>query len=103
MKKLIITLLICFAILTWLSFRIYAAVGAHSVSLTWSDSDGTVVSYNIYRGNQTGVCLGTPTPYANSATKSYTDTAVVSGTTYVYAVSALNGTGGESACSSEAQ
>lgn len=86
-----------------LSIAAWATVGQHSILLSWSESDGTVVKYNIYRGNATGVCNGSPTPYATSTTKSYTDTAVVNGTTYVYAVSALNSAGGESACSAEAQ
>lgn len=78
--------------------------GSHSVSLTWVDADTSVVSYNIYKGTATGVCSGTPTPYATGVTaKSYTDASVVAGTTYFYAVSALNGQGGESACSAEAQ
>lgn len=77
--------------------------GKHSVSLTWVDSDASVVGYNIYRGLATGVCSGTPTPYASSTSKSYVDASVTAGTTYFYAVSAVNGTGSESACSAEAQ
>lgn len=77
--------------------------GQHSVSLSWQDSDQTVVSYNIYRGNAPGVCSGTPTPFASSTSKAFVDSSVTAGTEYVYAVSAVNSTGGESACSIEAQ
>lgn len=77
--------------------------GQHSVSLNWQDSDGTIVSYNVYRGTAPGVCSGTPTPYATSASKSYVDSSVTAGTQYTYAVSGVNAAGGESACSAEAQ
>lgn len=75
--------------------------GKHSVVLTWSETT-TGVTFNVYRGTTTGVCSGTPTPYATGITAlTFTDTTVVEGTTYVYAVSAVKG--GESACSNEAQ
>jgi fibronectin type 3 domain-containing protein len=75
--------------------------GKHTVVLTWSEST-TGVTFNVYRGTSSGVCSGTPTPYATGVTLlTYTDTSVVEGTTYFYAVSAVKG--GESACSSEAQ
>lgn len=77
--------------------------GQHNVSLSWQDSDGTIVSYNVYRGTAPGVCSGTPTPYATSASKSYVDSSVTAGTQYTYAVSGVNAAGGESACSAEAQ
>lgn len=91
-------------ILLLLSAVAWAAPGSHSVALTWADGDGTVVSYNVYRGTATGVCSGSPTPFAKGIVlKSYTDSSVTAGTTYFYAVSALNSAGGESACSAEAQ
>lgn len=95
MKRLILLLLLS-------TLALANTPGQHSVSLTWSETDTTVVSYNVYRGTATGVCSGTPTPYTSSTVKSYTDTAVTQGTTYVYAVSALNSAGVESACSPEA-
>jgi fibronectin type 3 domain-containing protein len=77
--------------------------GQHQVVLTWTASTTPSVTYNVYRGIATGVCSGTPTPYAtNISPTTYTDTSVTLGTTYFYAVSAV-GSGGESACSSEAQ
>jgi hypothetical protein len=73
---------------------------AHSVALSWNASTGAT-SYDVYRGTATGVCSGTPTPYATAATTAYTDASVTAGTTYVYAVSAVN-SAGQSACSTEA-
>ena len=67
------------------------------VNLTWSTSAGAT-SYNVKRAYSSGG------PYAtigNSTSTSYPDTAVSSGTTYYYVVSALN-PGGESANSLEA-
>jgi cellulose 1,4-beta-cellobiosidase len=94
-----------FLILVLLSaFALANTPGKHSVDLTWSESDTTVVAYNVYRGTATGVCSGLSVPYALGVlTKAYTDTVVTAGTTYFYAVSALNSAGVESACSAEAQ
>jgi fibronectin type 3 domain-containing protein len=81
--------------------------GKHSVSMTWTEAPCPTCSlpsdtFNVYRGTATGVCSGTPTPYATGiTTTSFVDNAVTVGTTYFYAVSAVNG--GESACSPEAQ
>ena len=91
------------AVLAFASVALANTPGQHSVSLTWQDPDSSVISYNVYRGLVTGVCSGTPTPYASSTVKSYIDTAVTAGSTYFYAVSAVNGAGGESVCSSETQ
>jgi fibronectin type 3 domain-containing protein len=75
--------------------------GKHSVTLTWTASTSTGVTYNLYRGTAAGVCSGIPTPYAvGISTTSFTDTNVTLGTTYFYNVSAV-GTGGESACDGE--
>jgi fibronectin type 3 domain-containing protein len=75
--------------------------GKHSVTLTWTASTSTGVTYNLYRGTAAGVCSGTPTPYAiGISTTPFTDTNVTLGTTYFYNVSAV-GTGGESACDGE--
>lgn len=102
--KTLISLFLSFALLLFSPLAFANTPGQHSVVLTWIDADTTVVSYNVYRGLAAGVCSGTPTPYATGVTaKTYTDTAVTAGTTYVYAVSAVNGAGAESACSTEAQ
>jgi fibronectin type 3 domain-containing protein len=75
--------------------------GKHSVTLTWTASTSTGVTYNIYRGTATGVCSGTPTPLVTGiSTTSFTDSTVALNTTYFYNVSAV-GTGGESACDGE--
>ena len=77
--------------------------GKHSIALSWTASTTPGVTYNLYRGTATGVCLGTPTPYVTSiSSTSFTDTGVTGGTTYFYAVSAV-GIGGESTCSNEVQ
>ena len=62
------------------------AATSGQVNLTWSTSAGAT-SYNVKRAFSSGG------PYAtigNSTSTSYTDTAVSSGTTYYYVVSALN-------------
>lgn len=96
LMKIAITLLL-------LVVSAWAIVGQHYVVLTWTETDTTAISYNIYRGTATGVCSGFPTPYASTTAKTYNDTAVTAGTTYFYAVSAVNSAGAESACSAEAQ
>jgi fibronectin type 3 domain-containing protein len=63
-------------------------------------STSTVVGYNIYRGSVSGG------PYAllNSAPNSslsFTDSAVVSGQTYFYVVTAVDASGTESVVSNE--
>lgn len=77
--------------------------GKHYVALTWNASPTPgVISYNVYRGATSGVCSGTPTPYATGITTlTYNDTVVVEGATYFYAVTAVKG--GESTCSNEVQ
>lgn len=72
----------------------------HSVGLTWSDGSSGIAGYKIYRA---GVSGG---PYSNinaglDATTSYTDTTVVAGQTYYYVVTAVDGSGTESAYSNE--
>jgi fibronectin type 3 domain-containing protein len=78
-----------------------ATGGNGVVSLTWTQSTGTnVTGNNVYRSTS-----GSGGPYnllANVApATSYPDTAVSSGTTYFYSVTAVNG-GGESALSAYA-
>ncbi len=75
-----------------------AAAGNAQVLLSWSGSSGAA-SYSVKRSNASGG------PYAaiqaGVTGTSYTDTAVVNGTTYYYIVSALNSCG-ESANSGQA-
>ncbi len=72
----------------------------HTVDLTWTASSGAV-GYNVYRGTVSGG------PYAmiNSsldATTAYTDSTVVSGTTYYYVTTAVNSGSEESGYSNQA-
>jgi len=73
----------------------------HSVALSWNASTSSVVGYNVYRGTTTGG------PYskinAMNASTSYTDNSVVSGQTYSYVTTAVDGNGKESAYSNEVQ
>jgi fibronectin type 3 domain-containing protein len=76
----------------------------HSVTLTWQASQSTpktaVVGYNVYRRTTPG------TPYVRIATHlpgtAYEDSVVSSGTTYVYAVTAVDQHGRESSFSNVA-
>ncbi|MGB8321470.1 MAG: choice-of-anchor D domain-containing protein [Candidatus Acidiferrum sp.] len=75
--------------------------GAHTVHLTWGASDSTAVGYRLYRSDVAGG------PYSsvngsNIDALAYDDTAVTSGTTYYYVVTAVNGAGEESVYSNQA-
>jgi fibronectin type 3 domain-containing protein len=67
-----------------------AAAGENGIVLTWeppTSDDGTPVTrYRVYRGTASGA----EKPLTWVEATSYTDTAVVKGTTYYYRVSALN-------------
>lgn len=78
--------------------------GQHHVTLSWTASTTSGVTYNLYRGSSAGVCSGTPTPYVTGITgTTYTDsTGLSDGQTLYYNVSAVKG-GGESACDGEIQ
>jgi fibronectin type 3 domain-containing protein len=100
MKK---NLLVIVASMLLVAMAVANTPGKRSVVLTWTDPD-TGVTFNVYRGTAAGVCSGSPMPYATGVPAlTYTDTAVVSGTTYFYNVSAVKG-GIEGPCSNaEAQ
>jgi hypothetical protein len=71
------------------------ATGSHSVDLSWNPGDGNAVGYNVYRGTAKGG------PYqmintALDASTNYTDNTVVSGATYYYVATEVNGQGQES-------
>jgi Abnormal spindle-like microcephaly-assoc'd, ASPM-SPD-2-Hydin len=76
---------------------------SHTVDLTWTASTSTdVVGYNIYRSTISGG------PYsildsAPVAADEYVDSLLASGQTYFYVVRSVDGTGTESANSSEVQ
>lgn len=75
--------------------------GSHSVSLSWSASTSTVVGYYVYRGTVSGgpYMLLNSSPVAATA---YTDTALASGQTYYYVVTAVDSSGAQSGYSNEA-
>jgi hypothetical protein len=73
---------------------------AHSVDLTWQETDPSVVGYNVYRSKTHGG------PYqkintALDASTTYTDYTVVAGTTYYYVTTAVDGAGKQSVYSNE--
>lgn len=78
-----------------------ASTGAaqHSVKLSWQASTSAgVTSYRIYRSTVSGGYYGLLT---SAAGLTYTDSSVQSGTTYYYAVRAVNSAGGESTYSNQ--
>jgi fibronectin type 3 domain-containing protein len=73
-------------------------MGSNRIQLNWTPPSGAV-TYKIYRGTSMGGEAATP--YATGiATNTFQDTAVNSGTTYYYRVTAVDA-GGESALSNE--
>lgn len=75
--------------------------GVAGVSLNWNASASTVAGYNVYRATRSGG------PYTKinavmDTSLSYTDVAVVSGTTYYYVVTAVDAVNTESVYSNEA-
>jgi hypothetical protein len=78
--------------------------GKHSVTLNWTASTTSGVTYNVYKGSAAGVCTGTPTPYATgvSGTQFIDQVGLSDGQTLFYNVSAVKG-GAESACDGEVQ
>jgi hypothetical protein len=77
-------------------------VAPHLVSLKWSPSTSTDVSYyRVYRGTVSG---GPYSVLSNGLTvTSYTDSSVQSGSTYYYVTTAVDTSGSESAYSGAAQ
>ena len=72
-----------------------------SVDLSWNPSSSTVIGYNLYRGTQSGGPYAKVNPSVLSST-SFTDSSIVSGTTYYYVSTSVNGDSEESAYSNEA-
>jgi len=66
-----------------------ATAGTGQVSLSWTASTGAT-SYNVLRSTTSG---GPYTQTGTSTTTSYVDTTVTNGTTYYYAVTAVNSAG----------
>ena len=70
-----------------------ASAGDRQISLTWTPGSGAAAaSYAIYR-SATPTVSTAGTPLATSASAAFTDTGLTNGTTYYYAVVALNGAG----------
>ncbi len=70
----------------------------HTVVLTWTASTTSGVTYNVYRSLTAGSCKTTTVATGLTAT-TFTDAAVINGTTYFYSIDAQN-SGGKSACTS---
>jgi fibronectin type 3 domain-containing protein len=75
----------------------------HTVTLTWNESDTSVVGYNMYRGTTSGGTYTKVNTGGLIAAMLYTDSTVANGTTYYYVVTAVDNTGAESAYSNQAQ
>ena len=73
----------------------------HSVDLSWSASTSSISGYDVYRGTVSG---GPYTKLNSSpqAGTSYVDSAVQSGSTYYYVVTAVSSSGTESSYSNQA-
>ncbi len=86
-------------------YDVVATVGNGQIHLTWNapinDGGSHIVNYFIYRSTTSGgeAVMSPPIPF--SYTTSYTDTNVMSGTTYYYQVAAINGVGQEGPISNE--
>ena len=78
------------------------AASSHSVDLSWDSGGGQPVGYNVYRGT---VSRGPYTMINTSLDSStnYTDSTVVSGTTYYYVTTEVNAQGEESGYSNVAK
>lgn len=77
-----------------------AVAGAGGISLTWTQPSGgdAPTGYRVYRGTGGGSMAFVAA--VGAANRSYTDTSVAGGTTYSYAVTAVNAAG-ESAASNQ--
>ena len=80
-----------------------ATAGDGSVELAWdAGTESDLAGYNVYRTTTSPVSAGTPLNASPLASPAYTDPTATNGTTYHYAVTALDGAGNESALSTEA-
>jgi fibronectin type 3 domain-containing protein len=73
---------------------------AHSVALTWNASTSTVSGYNAYRSTASGGPYTKINP-SLVAVLNYTDSTVLSGTTYYYVTTAVDSSGSESIFSNQ--
>jgi len=65
----------------------------NSVQLSWTPSTTSGVSYDIFRANTSGGYGSTPLNPSPIAATTYVDTSVVSGQTYFYVATAVDGAG----------
>jgi fibronectin type 3 domain-containing protein len=70
--------------------------------LNWNAPAGAVSGYRVYYGTASGRYLQTPGSGIYSATNSFTQNGLASGTTYYFAVTAVSPAGVETAFSNEA-
>jgi len=75
---------------------------SHSVDLSWESGGGQPVGYNVYRGTVSGGPYTMINTSLDSSTN-YTDSTVVSGTTYYYVTTEVNAQGQESGYSNVAK
>jgi hypothetical protein len=75
---------------------------SHSVDLSWDSGGGQPVGYNVYRRTVSGGPYTMINTSLDSSTN-YTDSTVVSGTTYYYVTTEVNAQGQESAYSNVAK
>ena len=74
----------------------------HVVDLTWTESQGDIVGYNVYRGTTHGGPYGQINVSLVTSTI-YSDTSVVDGTTYYYVTTAIDPEGTQSGYSNEGE
>ena len=75
------------------------APASHSVSLSWTDTGSGITGYNVFRGGVSGGPYTQINSSLDTAT-TYLDNSVAAGQTYYYVVTAVNGSGMQSAYSS---
>lgn len=77
-----------------------ATSGLHTVSLSWTASTTSAVTYNVYRATTSGGYT-TPLNSAPISSTSFSDCTVTDGQTYYYVIRAVDGSGNQSVNSGE--
>jgi fibronectin type 3 domain-containing protein len=79
---------------------LHASAGDAKVDLSWTASNSAgVTGYNIYRDTQASMAAKARINTSPVTSTTYSDTSVTNGTTYYYAVTAVDGEGNESVLS----
>jgi fibronectin type 3 domain-containing protein len=73
---------------------------SHSATVSWDNGDPTATTYRVYRSGVSGGPYTSLNATPLSVT-TYTDSTVISGSTYFYVVTEINASGVESQFSSE--